>query len=157
MEAKYGKKWTEAVLAELEAHGKRILQECVAERTYTHRTYNLYDSYGYGIYIGGVLVRFGYLSAIPRATEKPPGTDAGEDYGRVEIRRYLSTQHRAVGGIEMVIVAAMPYARILEEGNATSKGSKKRYKVISMAYDKLVALSSQYKGSRVRALTGGKI
>ena len=57
------------LLDALEKEGKRILAECEQERTYTHRTQNLYDSYGYGVYYNGKLQRKGFLSDSETATE----------------------------------------------------------------------------------------
>ena len=50
------------IVQKLEQEGNRILQECESERDYTHRSENLYDSYGFGIYVGGKLRKVGYLS-----------------------------------------------------------------------------------------------
>ena len=60
---------TELLVARLANEGDRILRQCVEERDYTHRTYNLYDSYGYGVYVGGKLMRSGFLQRSPQATE----------------------------------------------------------------------------------------
>lgn len=56
------------LLDALEKEGKRILAECEQERTYTHRTQNLYDSYGYGVYYNGKLQEkaFSVLLKPPR-------------------------------------------------------------------------------------------
>lgn len=157
MKTAYGKQLQAEALNRLEAEGKRIIQECVDERTYEHQTYNLYDSYGYGIYVNGTLTRFGYLSTAPLATGKPLGGDSNDEYGRVEIRTFLAQEFvPSSKGIDMVIAAAMPYAEILEEGHPTSN-QRKKFKVISMAFDKLKAVSGQFKGSKVRPLNGGKI
>ena len=57
------------IVKELEKDAKRILRECVDERTYEHDTKNLYDSYGYGIYVEGSLTRSGFLSTSPQASK----------------------------------------------------------------------------------------
>ena len=62
---KYKEQAIKQVIEILDAEGKRILSECECEVTYTHRTHNLYDSYAYGIYLNGKLVKRGYLSASP--------------------------------------------------------------------------------------------
>ena len=66
--------------------------------------------------------------------------------GREQIENFLMSEYKAPKGIELVIVAAMPYAEVLE--NASS-GQHQKYKVISMSYNKLKDLSSQVKGSSV--------
>ena len=133
------------LLDTLEKEGKRILAECEQERTYTHLTQNLYDSYGYGVYYNGKLQRKGFLSASETATETKDWYGV-EISGRGQIENFLMSEYKAPKGIELVIVAAMPYAEVLE--NASS-GQHQKYKVISMSYNKLKDLSSQVKGSSV--------
>ena len=133
------------LLDALEKEGKRILAECEQERTYTHRTKNLYDSYGYGVYYNGKLQRKGFLSASETATETKKWYGV-EISGREQIENFLMSEYKSPKGIELVIVAAMPYAEVLE--NASS-GQPQKYKVISMSYNKLKDLSSQVKGSSV--------
>lgn len=128
---------------ELEKDVKRILQECVDERDYQHDTMNLYDSYGYGIYVQGKLSRTGYLSATPQA-EKGKKWYGEEIHGREAIKAYLNKSHKAVGAIDVAVVAAMPYAKVLEAGGG---GIKKKYKVISMSFQKLQAIASKYNGT----------
>ena len=133
------------LLDALEKEGKRILAECEQERTYTHLTQNLYDSYGYGVYYNGKLQRKGFLSPSETATETKKWYGV-EISGREQIENFLMSEYKSPKGIELVIVAAMPYAEVLE--NASS-GQHQKYKVISMSYNKLRDLSSQVKGSSV--------
>lgn len=133
------------LLDALEKEGKRILAECEQERTYTHRTQNLYDSYGYGVYYNGKLQRKGFLSASETAIETKDWYGV-EISGREQIENFLMSEYKSPKGMELVIVAAMPYAEVLE--NASS-GQHQKYKVISMSYNKLKDLSSQVKGSSV--------
>lgn len=140
------------ILRMLETEGNRILQECEQERDYTHQTGNLYDSYGYGIYVDGKLAKAGYLSSSKTATEnrKWYGQDVS---GREQITHFLNSEYKPTNGIDMVVVAAMPYAHALE--NASS-GQKHKYRVISMAHDKLKALQGKIKGSTVVNINAGK-
>ena len=137
----------------LAKEGAGIISECIQEVTYKHRTRNLYDSYGFGVYYEGRLKRMGYLSTSPNATETKRWYDK-KLYGRTEIERFLKSTYKPKSkGMELVIAAAMPYGKVLE--NASS-GQTQKYRVISMAYDKLQDLASQT-GGYVTALTGGKI
>lgn len=140
------------ILQRLEQEGNRILQECESERDYTHRTNNLYDSYGYGIYVFGKMTKAGYLSSSKTATEsrKWYGQDVS---GREQITKFLNSEYKPTKGIDMVVVAAMPYATVLE--NASS-GQKHKYRVISMSYDKLKQLQGEIKGASVVNIFGGK-
>lgn len=141
------------VLDFLDAEGRRIIQECVNERSYQHRTHNLADSYGYGVYHYGRLARKGFLTASPEATV-PREFEGEEIRGRDEIEAFLESEGEAsiwrdsAMAFQLVIAAAMPYAEELE---------RRKYKVISMAYDKLKKLSKDIKAGTVTALTGGKI
>lgn len=132
-------------LKEVEKEAKRILQECVDERDYKHDTLNLYDSYGYGIYLQGKLCSKGFLSADSQA-EKSKKWYGETLYGRDEITKYLETEYQPVGFIDVAIAAAMPYAKVLEAGGG---GAKKKYKVISMSFEKLDKIASAYNGAVV--------
>ena len=140
---------TEQIVAQLADEGARILRQCVEQRDYTHRTYNLYDSYGYGVYVSGKLQRYGFLGT-QKATE--PRKWYGEDVrGRDEILEYLKSEHKPSNdAIELVIAAAMPYAKVLESGGG---GIKHKYKVISMSNDLLREIAPKY-GGTVKAITG---
>ena len=140
---------TEQIVAQLANEGDRILRQCVEERDYTHRTYNLYDSYGYGVYVNGRLMRRGFLQSSPQATE--PRKWYGENVrGRDEILEFLTSGYKPSKNIELVIAAAMPYAKVLESGGG---GIKRKYKVISMSNDLLRDIAAKYNGT-VKAITG---
>lgn len=131
------------IVAELDKDAKNILRECIQEITYTHRTKNLYDSYGYGIYVQSKLVKTGFLSASPQATKSKKWY--GEEIkGRDEIRDYLKNDYLPRGVVDLAVAAAMPYAKILEEGGG---GLKHSYRVISMSFQKLQELAYKYSGS----------
>lgn len=125
------------------------MRQCVEQRDYTHRSYNLYDSYGYGVYVSGKLQRYGFLGT-QKATE--PRKWYGENVsGREEILEYLKSEHKpSSDAIELVIAAAMPYAKVLESGGGDIKH---KYKVISMSYDMLKDIAPKY-GGTVKTLTG---
>lgn len=137
---KIADKYVLELIDSLENDAKRILKECVDERTYTHRTMNLYDSYGYGIYLQGKLQRSGYLSNSPSA-KKGRKINGAEIKGREEINKYFNNDYTPKGFIDLAVVAAMPYARTLEEG---SGGLKNKYRVISMSLAKLQSIASKY-------------
>lgn len=131
----------------LREEGQRIINECVEGRGYTHRTKNLYDSYGYGVYSGGRLKHSGYLSASPEA--KVGKKWYGEVmHGREEIQKYLSSYDPGTRGYALLIAAAMPYGKVLEN---------RKYQVISMAYDELAAIAEGIPGATVTPLNGGNI
>lgn len=139
---------TELIVARLANEGARILRQCVEQRDYTHRTYNLYDSYGYGVYVNGKLKAYSFLGT-QKATE--PRKWYGENVrGREEILEYLKSGYKpSRDAIELVIAAAMPYAKVLESGGG---GIKHKYKVISMSNDLLRDIAAKYNGT-VKAIT----
>lgn len=141
---------TDNLVAALAADGERIIRECEQEKTYSHDTKNLYDSYGYGVYVGGKLTKKGFLSDSPQATE-PRKWYGKEIHGREAIEAFLDA-YKATNGIELVIAAAMPYAAVLENRGG---GVQHKYKVISMSNDKLKAIAGKYPGSAVHAITNG--
>lgn len=130
------------ITKELDKDARRVLKECVQERTYQHRTYNLYDSYGYGIYVHGKLIKDGFLSSSPRATKSKKWY--GETInGRNEIENYLKNGYTPTGVVDLAVAAAMPYAKVLEDGGG---GLKQSYRVISMSFQKLQELAYKYSG-----------
>lgn len=134
------------IAQELDKDAKSVLQECIQEITYQHDTRNLYDSYGYGIYIEGKLSKTGFLSSSMATKGKQW---YGETlYGRSEIESYLRSDYRPQGVIDLAVAAAMPYAKVLEDG---SGGLHQSYRVISMSFQKLQQLAYKY-GGQVKAI-----
>src|SRR5574344_911997 len=96
------KKALKLITKELDKDAKNVLRECIQEITYTHRSYNLYDSYGYGIYLDGKLAKSGFLSATPKATEGKNWY--GEKIkGRDAISDYLKKDYKPSGEIDLAI------------------------------------------------------
>lgn len=135
------------ILDELDKEAKRILNECVNERDYEHRTMNLYDSYGYGIYLKGILKREGFLSASPKAVVDNHGF-----FGRDEIESFLESGYSPDGGIDIVVAAAMPYATELEYGI----GVRRKYRVITMSFQKLQTLAAKIGCGAVQQIVGSR-
>lgn len=138
--------YLENIIDSLEDDATRILKECVDERTYEHQTMNLYDSYGYGIYVNKQLKRIGFLFSSPQATTAKMWYGK-KIRGREAIQDFLKNEYTPTGYIELAIAAAMPYANILEEG----KGLKHKYKVISMSFQKLKEIQKKY-NAKVRTI-----
>ena len=136
-----------ALVSQLSKEGKRILKECEREAEYTHRSMNLKDSYGYGIYVRGVLRKKGFLGSAEAEGGKRWYGETIE--GREQIENFLTKEYRPTNGIELVIAAAMPYGEVLE--NASS-GQHRKYRVVSMSYDKLKELSANIGGSTVSTI-----
>lgn len=130
----------EDMLDALSNEGRRIASECEAERSYTHRTKNLKDSYGWGVYHDGKLQRRGFLTDSPEA-DRPRRIGGADVQGRQEIMEYL-LRYKPTAQYELVVYAAMPYASILEE---------RKYRVISTAVRKLDEMGNPL-GARTKKL-----
>lgn len=132
----------EMIVNAMEKDADRILKECISEIDYQHRTLNLYDSYGYGIYVDGKLLKMGFLHSTPSA--RTPKSWYGEKIsGRQAITEYLKDEYSPTGAVDLAIAASMPYAHVLEQGSA---GLHRSYRVISMSFQKVKAIARDYKG-----------
>ena len=105
--------------------GKLILQ-AVNSRDYTHRTYNLHDSYGSAVYLNGKLVEKSVMLLGSKAT-KAKSYKGSKLKGSEEIMKYFQS-YKPKSEIELVVAAAMPYGLVLEKGGG---GLRRKYKVIS--------------------------
>jgi hypothetical protein len=142
-------------IQQLASQGERIIRECESERSYTHRTHNLQDSYGYGVYAEGRKVASGYLGG--QNASEPKKWYGQTVSGRTEIEQYLNN-YSSPDGMELIIVAAMPYAEVLENGGASNGRFtyQHKYKVISMSYDKLKSLQGAFPGSSIHRIMHGQ-
>lgn len=146
-------KYVRRMVSFLDKEGRRIMQECISEKTYKNRTSNLVSSYGYGVYYKGKLVKIGIA---PNVTGYSSGYgkkwEGREIFGYDEIARFLEPSRGENGykpnpeSLELVIAAAMPYGEFVE---------RKGYRVISMAYDKLKELQTKCPGSSVATIIKG--
>lgn len=122
----------------LAKEGDRILHVCEQNKGYRHQTKRLYDSYGYGVYYGGTLKTWGFLSAAPAENNKKNKKWYGQLLrGREEIEKFLREFKASAKGFDLVIAAAMPYAQILETGGGTLH---RKYQVISLSFNELSRL-----------------
>lgn len=135
------KKAMAQIMTSLKKEGERIMNECLNEIDYTHRTYNLHDSYGAAIYVWGEKE---WSITTDQLAEEAKKWYGDMITGHQEIMDFFNEYQADKKLIELVIVAAMPYSEPLEYA---SSGQYKRYKVVSMAYDKLKQIQMNYGGS----------
>ena len=128
-----------ALISQLADDGEKAIREAYEGREFTNRTYNLHDSYGSAVYYNGALVK----SSIRYVGAEMAEED--ERYGRNEVNDFFSNYRpKNRKGIDLVIVAAMFYANILEEG----KGKlKRKYKVIAEGEDYMKNLATHFRGT----------
>lgn len=141
------------LIDELAIDGKRLMVEASMTKDYTNRTFNLHDSYGSAVYYNGKLQNDTIYYLSPNATEakKWYGTNIK---GHDELIDFLQDYQGSAKGLELVIVAAMPYASILEDALGRVK---RKYKVISGARLAMEELENKYKGSKVSRLKTSRV
>lgn len=139
-----------SLVEHLSGEADKIIKAELESVTYRNDTDNLHDSYGWGIYINGKLMKSGYQTQnalAPRIWEREPL------YGRDAITDFLERGYKPHDGIDLVIVVAMPYGQILQEGGGNLK---RKYEVIAIAQNQLKALSRKIKGSTFGIIKDGK-
>lgn len=118
----YTKRW--------KSWGKQRSQKVQAGR-WRHRSYNLHDSFASAVYVNGKLASVEYLGS-PRSNKydkktKKTGRQTVDDY--LLSHRFGSTNKEIV----LVVIAAMYYAKILENGGKNAIGPQDKFIVISPA------------------------
>lgn len=110
----------------LSNEGGKLILQAVNSRDYTHRTYNLHDSYGSAVYLNGKLVEKSVMLLGSKAT-KAKSYKGSKLKGSEEIMKYFRS-YKPKSELELVVAAAMPYGVVLEKGGG---GLRRKYKVIS--------------------------
>lgn len=110
--------------------GKQRSQKTQAGR-WQHRSYNLHDSFASAVYVNGKLASIEYLGS-PRSNKhdkktKKTGRQTVDDY--LQSLRFGSTNNEIV----LVVIAAMFYAGILENGGKSNMGPQDKFIVVSPA------------------------
>lgn len=141
------------VISELALEGRKAIQEAYNNRDFTNRTYNLHDSYGSAVYYNGVLQMDSIYFISPVASKAKKWYGKWLE-GHDELIEFLQEYQGKKNGIELVIVAAMPYASILEDGSGKLK---RKYKVISGAWSQMQSIQSKYKGSTIRRVSTSRV
>lgn len=134
----------------LSREGQRIVDNQLSKADYTYRSLNLRDSYGWGVYVFGTLAAKGYTTNTPGSKKKWYGEDIT---GYDAITDFLERKYKPHDGIDLVIVAAMPYGEVLQDG---AGGVKRKYEVIATARDEVKALSKKFKGSTFGIISHGE-
>lgn len=128
--------WVQKYVKILSEHGKRIVNEQLASVEYAHRTYNLHDSYGWGVYVDGKLVASGF----PEEQAKEGKEWKGDTYkGRKTITDFLNNKYKPHPGIDFVVAVAMPYGIEVEVVYG--------YEVIASARRSVMDLAPRFKNA----------
>ena len=137
--ARQRNKYIDNLISQLARDGEQALHDAYYGRGFNNRTYNLHHSYGSALYYNCTLVK----SSIRYVGAEMAEED--ERYGRNEVNEFFSNYRpKNRKGIDLVIVAAMFYADILEEG----KGKlKRKYKVIAEGEDYMKNVATHFRGT----------
>ena len=128
-----------ALISQLADDGEKAIREAYEGREFTNRTYNLHDSYGSAVYYNGNLVKSSICYIGAEMAEED------ERYGRNEVNDFFANYRpKNRKGIDLVIVAAMFYADILEEGKGRLK---RKYKVIAEGEDYMKNVATHFRGT----------
>ena len=128
----------------LSQEGERIVNEQLAKKQYTHRSFNLHDSYGWGVYVNGKLTAKGFPAE--KATKGKKWN--GEEYkGRETITGFLENKYKPHDGIDLVVAVAMPYGVEVEEIY--------KYEVVATARAEVKQLESKYPRAKYGVISKG--
>ena len=132
------------VISFLAMIGEKSIQEAYQNRGFTNRTYNLKDSYGSAVFYNGTLLdnTIRYIGP-PEAKAKRLGKS-----GREEVNKFFRDYSPKSNGYDIVIIATMPYAGVLETGGGRIK---RKYHVMAGARDLLERVAAKY-GAKLKGL-----
>lgn len=137
------KEYVKAMVDELAEQGGKLVRAAFNTREYTNRTFNLHDSYGSAVYYKGHLQQ-NSIRTMENLAKEPKKWYGVPLRGASEITDFLREYRGTSKGFELIVVAAMPYASILEQGEGNLK---RKYKVISGIEGDMKMLASKYGGS----------
>lgn len=164
------------LIDELAEEGFAAINIAYRHRDFTNRTYNLYDSYGSAVYYNGKLIKRSIRYVGEEKNNNDTGYFMGTNWrwrhqkslpdfrgdrywkddpirmtGRTEVMDFFSEYTPPKKGLQLVVVAAMWYANILEEGGGNLK---RKYRVISGARTIMDELAETCGGSVSQIETG---
>lgn len=127
-----------AMVGNLSHIGQQIIDKELESVSYNHDTYNLHDSYGWCVYVGGKIEAMGFVE--PQNASKKKKWYGNELSGRDEIKKLFQARYKPTSYIELVVGVAMPYGMILEE--------KMKYEVFAVAASSVEQAAKRIKGAR---------
>lgn len=119
----------------LSSIGQEIVDNELANISYNHDTYNLHDSYGWCVYVGGKIAHMGFAGA--KQASKRKKWHGKEISGREEIKDLFENRYKPKSFIELAVGVAMPYGMVLEE--------KLKYEVFAVAADSVKRAANRIK------------
>lgn len=146
---------------ELTLDGEKAIQAAVWSNEFENRTGNLQDSYASAVYHDGYMItgtmRY-YEPSIATSSKKYGNRMLS---GREEARRYLLNYKPRTKGLSLVLIAAMPYEKVLEQGYYEVDGKRinltRKYKVITGANNFMKQLAAKWSGKFGRKAKGTRV
>lgn len=142
----------------LARHGQRMVDEAYRTKDTQDRSGNMHDAYGWAVYVNGQIVKQGDAGA-PISQQIHKGWakhDIPANTGRGYLNDFFSTyQDIPERGIALVVVNAVYYASILEEGAQHRPAIQQatQYRVISQVADTMYDIKRHFKGSIVKSIS----
>lgn len=132
------------VINYLASLGEMAIQVAYNDKGFTNRTYNLKDSYGSAVYHNGALLvdTIRYIGP-PEAKSKRLGKS-----GREEVANFFREYSPSAKDYELVVIASMPYAGVLETGGGRLK---RKYHVMVGARSLMERVAAKF-GAKLRGL-----
>lgn len=119
----------------------KLVSTAYTTKTFQEETGNLADSVGAAVYRDGKLIEDTMAYRQPRASKPNEWYSGDFRSGHDEMLNYFRNYKPRTKGLTIVLVAAMPYAEVLEK---RKNGLQKKYKVITGAYSVLRQLKGEY-------------
>lgn len=140
-------KYIKAYASELANEGKKLIDKAYADANYDkNKTQNLHDSYGSCVFYKRKEVPNTRRYVGRKATVGRKNPQGELILGRAEVDKYFDNYKPKSDGFELVAVAAIFYAEILEKG----KGKlKHKYRVISGLTNDMNQLAVRTRGKVV--------
>lgn len=122
---------------------ERAVKAAYDSKDFTDRTYNLHDSYAAAVYYNSELIVDSVYVLEPQKATEPKDWYGQSKSGHSEALDYFMNFKPRKKGLTMVLIAAMPYADILEGGKG---GLRRKYKVISGANSIMRNIAAEMQG-----------
>lgn len=154
---KVSSRYIDDLAKKLANDGESIIRKAFQQANYDKgKTQNLHDSYGSVVYYDYKIYPNSkrFLSVLSTSSKYDPYTDQYIT-GRRAIEEFFGTYRPSDDGMQLVIVVAMFYGEIIEQGKQGGLGRK--YKVIMHVGDDVMALANKIKGTRVQLIQNGRI
>ena len=124
------------IIAYLASEGERLIKLAYASKQTFDDSKNQKDAYGYRVYLDGREVKTGFVNNTPESDKEHHGWAKHEippDTGRGYLMEFFDEYKPSPKGFELLVVNAIYYSQILEDGMQNAMHHK--YRIISQIRD----------------------